>query len=179
VPGDLRVRLSDRKLLAIGNLIELDVGRPSRLERVAIVALEETGSTDDLAATAVLAHPLRRAHAAGAAVRRTTPVAPGSNNVLSRPCEPGDVTLFASTMLDLDATADAIELSGGGPAPEYHSFALYQSIADADARVRLPPLHRLAQVRLRVTHALEPTPLTLDLQLAWGVLRILPDMAFP
>jgi hypothetical protein len=149
------------------------------MEHVAVVAIEEPGSTDDLAATARLAHPLRRAHASGTPVRRAIPVAPGGGNALARAAETGDVTLFAATMTDLDATADVVELSGGGAPPEYQSFALYEAVADADARVRLPPLHRLAQVRLRITHGAEPTPLILDLQLAWNEPRVLPDMAFP
>jgi len=45
--------------------------------------------------------------------------------------------------------------------------------------VRLPPVHRLAQLRLRVHHPAEPTDLLRDVMLPLGVNALTLDLVFP
>ena len=176
--GDAAVRLSDQQSLAIGDILALDAQNSARAEYLAIVGIADPGSSSDQPASAVLAFPLARPHRAGAVAIRMIPSVAGATNTLARPALSGDVTLYPASMNGLDATMTALVVSGGA-ADEYHAAGLVAATSDADGYLRLPPLHRLAQLRLRVHHPAEPTDLLRNVMLPFGVVELVLDLAFP
>lgn len=176
--GDPAVRLSDQVALAPGTVLALDPGDPERAEYLAVTAITEAGIGPGFPATAVLAFPLARAHSAGAVAIRMIPAAPGAANTLARPASVGDVTLFPVAMAGLDATMDAVVIAGGG-ADEYHAAGLFATTSDAAGYARLPPIHRVAQLRLRVHHPAEPVDLLRDVMPPFGADALFLDLVFP
>jgi hypothetical protein len=189
--GALQLRASDQSGLAAGSLVAIDPLDPGRAEVIPVTAITDAGSGPDLPATLVLAHALRRDHAQGAMVVLTTPGPPGAANPLARAARAGDVTLFTATMTGLDATLAAVEVSGGGAPAEYHGISaglppppspyraasIYQAISDADGYLRLPPIHRVAQVQLTADHPAQPQ-LVQPVPLDWGRDEIILDLVF-
>lgn len=173
-----QIRVSDQIGIAVGDLLLIDPPDPGRAEIVAITAITDPGSGPDLPATIVLAQALQRGHADGTIVAKAVPSAPGAPNPLARRGLPGDVTLFPATMVGLNATMSAVEVSGGTAPPEYHGAAIYAASSDPNGYVRLPPIHRLAQVELRIDHALEAIPRFLSVTLDWGRDEIFLDLVF-
>jgi len=126
----------------------------------------------------VLAFPLARPHRADAVAIRMIPSVAGAANTLARPAFSGDVTLYPASMNGLDATMTALVVSGGAP-DEYHAAGLAAATSDADGYVRLPPLHRVDQLRLRVHHPVEPSDLLRDVMLPFGAAELVLDLSFP
>ena len=150
--GDTSVRLSDQVGLTSGTLVALYPQDAAQIEYLTVTAIEDGGIPPNQPATAVLSFPLSRPHSAGQTVLRMIPGASGAANALSRAARAGDVTLFPATMTGLDASMQAIVVSGGGAGDEYHPATLYAASSDSNGRAVLAPIHRVAQVRLR-THA--------------------------
>lgn len=150
VRGDGTLRVSDRKNLVAGTLLAVDGARPDRVEYVSVVKVAGA-STDDQPATATLAFPLALDHAEGTVCVRATPQPPGANNPLIRDGIPGDRVAFA---VALGGIADGIvvEISGGA-APEYQTARRYAAVTGTDGFYRLPPISRVASVKLHAQRA--------------------------
>jgi hypothetical protein len=183
------VRLSDQLVLNPGDLIAIEPFDLTRTEVIAVSSIVDPGAGLDQPATVRLAHPLRRDHAQAVMVIRAIAGAPGAANALGRAGRAGDVSLFPTTLTGLDASMRALEIVGGPAPPEYHGLtgvassypaaAVYTALSDLDGYVRLPPIHRLAQVEIRVDHPAEPTPLVRPLSIDWGRDEIVVDLVFP
>ena len=176
--GDTAVRLSDQQSLPIGDILALDPQDSVRAEYLAVANIADPGSSPDQPASAVLAFPLARPHRADAVAIRMIPSVAGAANTLARPAFSGDVTLYPASMNGLDATMTALVVSGGAP-DEYHAAGLAAATSDADGYVRLPPLHRVDQLRLRVHHPVEPSDLLRDVMLPFGAAELVLDLSFP
>jgi hypothetical protein len=151
--GSTRVRLADRINLAVGTVLALQHDDPERAEYLAITAIEGA-STDDQPAVITLAHPLRREHRIGAvAVRALVQNLSATGNNLTRAGIGGDQTLFLDGLVDLD---QPMALISGGAANEYHRVARYLATSDSEGYFQLPPLGRVAMLRLGGS---EPGPL--------------------
>ena len=85
--GDASVVLSDEVGLAVGDVIALDSEDPARAEYLAVTGLDALGPGPGFPATASLAVPLIRPHAAGASAIPMTLGAAGPANALSARCE--------------------------------------------------------------------------------------------
>ncbi|MBV9927283.1 MAG: hypothetical protein JOZ96_19855 [Acidobacteria bacterium] len=145
--GSSKLHVSDRVGLTPGDIIAVDEADPERTEFLVVQAL--TGaSTDVQPARITLKYPTAHAHAPGAVVREVTPQPAGGNNQLKRPAIAGDTTVFLDTMSDLGA-AHVVELTGGAGPAEYHLVRRLTAKSNADGYYRLPPLARVAQVKLR------------------------------
>jgi hypothetical protein len=178
--GDASLRLSDQVGLAVGSIVGLDQQDAQRGEYVGISAITDAGLTPAQPATAVLTYPLARRHAAGAVATPMTAGAAGAANALSRAAQEGDVTLFPAAMSGLDGTMTAVVISGGGAASdEYHAATLYSAASDGNGHAVLPPLHRLAQVRLRTHHPSQASDLLTTAILPFGVAMLTLNLAFP
>jgi hypothetical protein len=149
VPGDTQVRISDSHNLAATNLLAFETARPDRVEYVTAKAVH-AGATDDEAATIDLDHPLAMGHEEGTLCVRATPQPPGAANAFGRDGNPGDQVAF---LAGLGGLADDVVVEiGGGTAPvEYQTARLYAATSDAEGAYRLPPLSRVASVKLHVT----------------------------
>jgi len=176
--GDRSVRLSDQVALAPGTIVALDPQDPGRAEYLAVTAITDLGAGPSFPAIATLGFPLARPHPAGATAIRMIPAAAGAANLLSLPARNGDVTLFPAAMAGLDATMSAVVIAGGAAA-EYHAASLVAGTSDDSGYVRLPPVHRVAQLRLRVHHPAEPTDLLRNVMLPLGVNALTLDLVFP
>lgn len=150
VPGELTLRVSDRKKLVAGNLLAMEGTRPDRVEYVTVSQVAGA-STDDQPATVTLAYPLALGHAEGTLCVRATPQAPGVNHLITRDGVPGDRVAFAAALGGI-ADGVVVEISGGA-APEYQTARLYAAVSNADGFYRLPPISRVASVKL---HAQRP-----------------------
>ena len=175
--GDTAVRLSDQVGLAVGSIIALYPQDLARIEYATITAITDGGIPPNQPATATLAFPLSRPHAAGQTAIQMILGATGAANTLSQTASVGDVTLFVASMAGLGATMQAVVVSGGA-ADEYHPAGMYAATSDVDGDVALPPVHRLVQVRLRVHAASEPTDLLPIVLLPFAAERLTLDLAY-
>ncbi|MGD0109208.1 MAG: hypothetical protein ABSC06_35000 [Rhodopila sp.] len=179
-PGDGSLRLSDQVGLAASSILGLDQADPQRGEYVSVASITDGGLTPLQPATALLHDPLARPHGVGVTAIPMTAGATGTANALSSAAQAGDVTLFPATMGSLDTSMTALVISGGGPAAaEYHAAGVYLAGSDANGRVVLPPLHRLAQLNLRVHHPSQTPDLISTVVLPFGAAMLTLDLAFP
>jgi hypothetical protein len=147
--GGVTVRVSDRVGVAVGTVLAFEPAQPDRVEYLTVTAVSGA-STDDQPAMLTLAHPLRLAHEEGTPVQVVTPQAPGTNNLFERDGIPFERVAFLAAMNGV--TAGVVEISGG-PAAEYQTASLYSTVSDADGFFRLPPLSRVASVKILANQA--------------------------
>jgi hypothetical protein len=145
--GDM-VRVSDRVGVVVGTVVLIDVD-PALQELAHVQTLEAVGAPD-LPARLVMTHPFAFRHRRGARVRMVTPQAPGVLHPLTRSASAGDVCVFLGSLTGL-STAQEVEVTGGGPAPELHRVRRFVAQTDTAGRYQLPPLHRVAQLTVRAT----------------------------
>lgn len=145
VPGDVTVRVSDRKNLVAGNVLAFETARPDHVEYVGVLSVVGA-STDDQPALVTLTHPLALGHAEGTVCVRATPAAPLANNLLTRDGIPGDGVAFAAALAGI-SDGVVVEVSGGA-VPEYQTVRVYAATTDADGFYRLPPISRVASLKL-------------------------------
>ncbi|MEF7616347.1 hypothetical protein V4F39_20700 [Aquincola sp. MAHUQ-54] len=151
VPGAVRLRLADADGLAAGGLLAIDIDAAAATELITIAAVEPV-SAPDLPAWVTLAHPAARLHRDGVRCAAAVPQPPASTAVLARDAQPHDDTLFTAAAPPM-ADGAWIEIDDGAAVPEYGRAALPQATTDADGYFALPPLGRIALVRLLVRHA--------------------------
>ena len=177
--GEASVVLADQVGVAVGAVLALDSGDPARAEYLAITGLAALGPGPAFPATASLALPLIRPHAAGASAIPMTLGAVGAANALAAAARAGDAALLPSAMTGLTAPQTPVVVSGPGAPAEYHLASPIAGISGPDGYVTLPPAHRAAQLRLRAHHPAEPTDLIRDVMLPLGVNALALDFVFP
>ena len=155
-PGTRRIRVSDSTSLTAGSVIMIDRDVPDRTEVIPIAAIDPTLGTD-VPAWITLAHPVGWLHRAGAACIAVVPQPPLFPSTLSRAAIAGDCTAFTASAPAF--TNDAfVEIDDTAPDdnagdPEYQRVGLYQTTTDAAGYFHLPPVARVALVRLLAHHA--------------------------
>jgi hypothetical protein len=178
--GDAAVIVSNATGLAAGTIIGLDPDDPQRGEFIAITSVTQLSSGTGTSASLALAHNLVRPHAANAKAIRMIPAAAGITNSLAVAARAGDSTFFPATMAGLDGTMSFAVIASAASPAEYHAAAAMQTTSDLTTGfIRLPPVHRIAQLRLRVHHPSEPTDLLRDVMLPLGVSTLFLDLVFP
>jgi hypothetical protein len=147
VSGDSTARISNRIGVVAGTtILAFEPSRPDRVEYV-VVTNFDGASTDDQPARVVLAHPLQLDHEEGTDVHVMTAGALSAPNLFDREGLRSDRVAFLAGMAGI--TDGIVEIDGGTPAVEYQTASLYSSVSDADGYYRLPPLSRVASVRLQ------------------------------
>jgi hypothetical protein len=178
--GDTSVRLSDGVGLAVDDVMAFDSQDPGRAEYLPVTVVTNLGADATFPATAALAFPLRRPHPLGATAIPMTPGTFGTTIPLSMAARAGDVTLVLSAkMMGLDTPNTVVIARGGNAAAEYHVASLIGGRSDSVGHVVLPPVHRVAKLRLRVTDPNELKPLLLDVMLPLGSSALTVDFRFP
>lgn len=177
--GDTTIQVSDQVGLSVGTIVALDAQDLGRAEYLAVTSIASLGPGANFPAALSLAFPLARQHVIGADVIRMIPAAPGPINALSRAASAGDVTLFPGSMSGLDVSMSAVAVAAGGAVTEYHAASVIAATSDAAGFVTLPPVHRVAQLRLRAHHPAEPTDLLRDVMLPFGTAAMKLDQVFP
>lgn len=151
VAGQTRLILSDGDGLVAGALLALDIDDGERIELITIAAIAPSVAADE-PARITLAHPAAHLHRDGVRCTVAAPQPPGNLAALGREALPGDGTLFLAAAPNL-GSGDWIEIDDGVQAPEYQRVERYGAVSDADGYFRLPPIARVAIVRLLVQHA--------------------------
>jgi hypothetical protein len=176
--GDGSAMLSDAVGLAVGAIVALDPQDQGRAEYLAITAITLLGAGPTFPAVVTLAFPLTRPHAPGATAIQMILGAAGAPNALAAAARTGDVTLLPAAMAGLSASTPVV-VAGGAAAAEYHVVSPIAGVSDAQGYVTLPPVHRTAQLRLRVHHPAETTDLLRDVMLPLGADALTIDFVFP
>jgi hypothetical protein len=159
VHGERKLRLSDRVALNVGDVLAIDPDDGDRTEYITVTGVKEAASTDDQPATVTLAHPVALEHRKGARCVRVTPQALGAPVALSRDGIPGDRVVFLDSLAGITPEPIVVEISGPGGAAEYQIASRYETTSDTDGYYRLPPLSRLASLRIRAEHSDLAVPL--------------------
>ena len=146
VSGEPTARISDRVGVAPGTVLAFEPLLPGRVEYVAVKTVVGA-STDDQPATVTLEHRLHLDHEEGTAVHVVAPQLPAAAHTLVRAGVRGDRVAFLNGMAGV--TAGVVEITAGGAAVEYQTASLYSTTSDADGFYRLPPLSRVASVKLQ------------------------------
>ena len=179
VAGDTVVRLSDSVNIGAGQVLGIEFGDPERLELIGIASMT-SGSTPDQPADVTLDHPLRRSHPERASAARAVPAGGvGPANLITRPARRNDATIWLSGMTGIAAGTNSIEISGGPEPDEYQPTTTYSVPSLPLGQYTLPPIHRIAAVRMTVSHASQPTPIVRKVMLAWNAATQTEDFVFP
>lgn len=145
------IRLSNRQNLAVGDLLLIDAGNSDLAESLAIKAI--TGaSTPDQPARVTLTYPLAYPHRQNTLIQKLNPQAPGVDEALADAAIAGDSCVFLNSVSGL-AGFSQVRLGGGSNPDAYHRVSLFTATSDADGYYRLPPLSRVAQLKLQVAKA--------------------------
>lgn len=150
-PGAQRLRLSDRQGLAPGADLLIDRDDAARTEVVKIKLVEATPAPD-LACWITLEYPCAWLHRDGATCTGVTPQAATNATTLARAAIPGD-RVGITAALPAFADGSFIELDDGAGPHEWQRISRYETTTDANGYFRLPPIARVALVRLRVQSA--------------------------
>lgn len=153
--GTSQIELSDRSGLGVGDILAIKPDHLDLAEFVRISQVDESLSENE-PAIITLAYPLANDHFEGANAVRAELAGQGPANVLARNAIPGDRVAFLNTMAELDS-AKTVELSGAGQT-EYHSMQRYKTQTNKGGFFRLPPISRVAQLRLEVVGLSVPDP---------------------
>ncbi len=178
--GDTAVIVSDAVGLGVGTVVGFEPDDAQRGEFVAIASVTQLGSGTGTAASLALPLALVRPHALGAKAIRMIASPVGGANTLSVAARAGDSALFPATMTGLDTTMSHAVISSAAAPAEYHAAAIIGATSDPTLGfISLPPVHRVAQLRLLVQHPSESTPLQHDVMPPLGVSTLFLDLVFP
>lgn len=142
----MKVRISDSVGLAIGDILAIDVEDKTVTEYAEIHTIVGSG-TPDQPSVVELKLPLRYDHREGIRVEKTNPQPPGPVNQVDQDGLQGDVCVFADGVNGI-VSGDQIEITDG-LVSEYHTAKAFQVQSDAEGFYSFPPLHRIAQLKVR------------------------------
>jgi len=148
--GATRLELSDNDGLAAGLVLAIDIDTPSATEVIVIASVVPASATD-LPVRVTLEHPTARLHRDGVRCAIATPQPVVTTDTLDRDAEPADPTVFLAAAPTLADGAWA-EIDDGVAPREYARVARASASTDVHGFFALPPLARVALVRLLVQH---------------------------
>jgi hypothetical protein len=146
VTGNTTVKISDQIGVAPGTVLAFEPTSPDRVEYVAVTSVVGA-ATPDQPATATLAFRLQLDHEQGTDVYVVTPQAPAASNLFDRDGIRSDQVAFLAGLSGI--TAGVVEIAGGSAPTEYQTASLYTATTDSNGYYRLPPLSRVASVKLQ------------------------------
>lgn len=150
--GSYVITLNRRPAFSSGCLITLSPDDPARDEIHEILSLDAASNNTDFAEVR-LKTPLAWTHRAGTQARVVTVSRTGPPNPLSSGAAAGDQTLLCTTLTGIEDRA-AVKISSGPSSAasenEYHWVRLYDVVSDSNGFYRLPPVSRIAQMRVDI-----------------------------
>jgi hypothetical protein len=146
--GATSFRVSSRQGIVAGSFLRVDPDNTDGAETVGVTDIIGFGPPDQ-PGEVTPALPLRASHRAGVRVLRLTPQPSAQPVALRRDGRPGDRALFVSDITTLLDGVDA-QLGGGAPSFEYQRLHRIETTTDAKGYFRLPALHRVAALSLRI-----------------------------
>ncbi len=173
--GAKQIKLSDRTNLSTGDVLAIEPRHPDLAEFIRINDVNRA-LPEQQPAFVTLAYPVANDHREGAEAMRAELVQWGPENKLARDALPGDRPAFLN---GLDGLADetvidyesVVELNDGEQS-EYHRMRRYETLSNQDGYFRLPPISRVAQLRLHAAVTGVPAPVEDDLVIS-------PDYRYP
>ncbi len=147
--GATTLRVSDRQAIAPGTVLRIEGDDPERREAVTVVSVTGFGPPDQ-AGDVVVELPFRMPHREGTRIERVLPQPPAPTVPLRREARPADRLIFVSSLAGLPDNID-VRLTGGPSAVERQHLERYETKSDANGYFALPPVHRVAALRLRFT----------------------------
>jgi hypothetical protein len=178
--GDAFAGISNRLNLVVPpappphSVLRIDADNPEAAEHIALAGASGWGGPDE-PGRITLDHGLRLAHRRNVRVQRVAPQPPATAKTFSDAGVPGDTCVFLSDITGL-STADTVAIAGG-PAPrEYQLVRTFTAISDADGHFALPPVSRIAQMRLQAS---VPPAVTFEFQPDYAQRENWIDIVFP
>lgn len=145
------IRLSNRQNLTAGDILLIDANKPDIAEYIAISTIAGA-STATQPATITLNYALAYPHRRNALVQKVNPQPLGAQKQVAQEALDGDTCVFLNDVTGL-MTGSQVRINGGPNPDEYHQLSLYSVTSDADGYYRLPPLSRVAQLKIRAEKA--------------------------
>lgn len=130
----------------------IDANKSDVAEYIAISAIVGA-STATQPATITLDYALAYPHRRNALVQKVNPQPLGAQKQVAQEALDGDTCVFLNDVTSL-MTGSQVRISGGPNPDEYHHLSLFSVTSDADGYYRLPPLSRVAQLKIRAEKAL-------------------------
>jgi hypothetical protein len=149
--GGTRALLSDRVGLAAADVLVIDRDDAAITEAIELAEVD-SGASDDQPAWVTLAHPTKHVHRDGAVCTEATPQAPSNVTTFGRAAIPGD-RVAALAVAPAYPSGAVVEVDDGIGVREFQRAFVYATTSGVDGCFRLPPIARVAFVRLRVQHA--------------------------
>lgn len=153
--GDTTLRLSSRRNVIVTSILRVGKGDAQASEIRTVTGVVALGGLDDEAVMTVDS-PMLRPQSAETRVDRMLPAAAPLPLTFREAAEIGDSTVLLDALPA--APVQALQVHSPGIADEYHDCGLYTATSDANGYFRLPPLHRMAQIRLDVNDGVAPAP---------------------
>jgi hypothetical protein len=151
-PGSTSIYANSWQGLSKGDFVAIDLVDPERVELHAIETVP-TGSQAQPGRLG-LAIPLQRAHRVGTRLQKANgPNTSGAAHNLQRDARAGESCLFLNKLQNLQTARQISIRDKSSNPPEYHSIQLYRAKSNEQGYYRLPPLSRVAQLRIEVEQA--------------------------
>jgi hypothetical protein len=154
--GTRSIFIRNRIGLSMTNILLIDVENPDLQEFMEIDSIP-SGAPANLPCRVTLRQPLSYDHRVNALIQRINPPNLGPANLLVADAQAGDTCIFLRSTLAGSANVDKGRIEGTGRR-EYHQFYRFIVESDQQGYYRLPPLSRVAQLRIEV--AQPPVTLT-------------------
>ena len=150
--GDSFIGISNRLNLVAPPLpppysvLRIDAGTPEATEYIGLAGAGGLGGANE-AGRVALDHALRMPHRRDALMQLVAPQPAAVPKFFADAGAPGDTCVFLSDIAGLD-TADTVAITGGAAPREYQRVRTFTAVSDADGYFQLPPVSRVAQIRL-------------------------------
>jgi hypothetical protein len=147
--GASAIRVSDRQALASGAVLRLDADDGDIAESITVTGVRGLGAPNQ-EGELTLALPLRASHRSGARLHLVVPQPAAAGVAFRRDVRALDRALFVADATTLPDDID-VRLTGGATAAERQHAHHIEAITDAAGFFALPPVHRVAALKLRAT----------------------------
>jgi hypothetical protein len=158
------------------SVLRIDAGTPEAAEYIGLAGADGFGGANEPGRVA-LDHALRMPHRRNALVQLVAPQSAPAPKFFADAGAPGDICVFLSDTAGLD-TADTVAITGGTAAREYQRVRTFTAVSDADGYFQLPPVSRVAQIRLQASAPALP-PVTIEFQPDYSQRGNWLDIVFP
>lgn len=180
--GDSFIGISNRLNLVAPPLpppysvLRIDAGTPEATEYIGLAGAGGLGGANE-AGRVALDHALRMPHRRDALMQLVAPQPAAVPKFFADAGAPGDTCVFLSDIAGLD-TADTVAITGGAAPREYQRVRTFTAVSDADGYFQLPPVSRVAQIRLAASAPALPA-VTIEFQPNYSQRGNWLDIVFP
>jgi hypothetical protein len=157
-------------------VLRIDPGTPEAAEHIGLAGIGGLGGANEPGRVA-LDHALRASHRRNARVNRVDPQPAAAPKFFTDAGAAGDACVFLSDTAGLDA-ARTVAITGGAAAREFQQVRTFATASDAGGYFQLPPLSRVAQIRLEANAPALPLT-TIEFQPDYSQRENWVDIVFP